>query len=56
MLRDTKARGFKAYITHLDPTQPLENKLMRLCQDAGGLQVTIPQVAVIGFLEDAGRY
>jgi hypothetical protein len=55
-LRDCFARGFKAYFTHLDPTRELEGRLLGLCREAQGVQVTVPQVAVVGFLHDAGRY
>jgi hypothetical protein len=52
LFRDTKARGFKVYITHLDPTKELESRLIGLCRETGGYQVTIPQVAVVGWLEE----
>ena len=53
---DTRARGFMGYMLHVDPTRPVESKLIGLCRKAGAIQVTVPQVALVGFLKDAGRF
>jgi hypothetical protein len=55
-MRDCKERGFLAYFTHLDPTRDVERRMIGLCRQANGAQVTSPQVAVIGFVADAARY
>jgi hypothetical protein len=55
-LTDARARGFMAYLVHLDPTRAEESKLIGVCRKAGGTQVMLPQVAVVGFLSDAGKF
>ena len=47
--QDCAARGFKGYFFHLDPT--MDQKLLRACRKYGGMQLTTPQVIVVGSLE-----
>lgn len=47
--QDSAARGFRGYFFHLDPTT--DHKLLRACRKLGGVQLTTPQVILIGSLE-----
>ena len=51
MRKDCAARGFKGYFFHLDPTMPMDRKLLRACRRFGGIQLTVPQVIMVGSLE-----
>jgi hypothetical protein len=45
---DCAARGFKGYFFHLDPTT--DQRLLRTCRKYGGVQLTNPQVVMVGSL------
>jgi hypothetical protein len=49
--RDCAARGFRGYFFHLDPTMPMDQKLLRASRKHGAIQLTIPQVIIVGSLE-----
>ena len=48
---DCEARGFKGYFFHVDPTMPTDRKLLGVCRRYGGIQLTVPQVMLVGSLE-----
>ena len=50
--RDCAARGFKGYFMHLDPTAKMDRKLIRTTRKFGGMQLAVPQVVLVGPLED----
>jgi hypothetical protein len=56
MLKDTKARGFRGYIAHIDPTNSEENVLIPLCRKAGGAPLPLPQTMLVGSIDKAARY
>ena len=50
--RDCAARGFKGFFFHINPTMPVDRKLQRTCRKFGGIQLTVPQVILVGPLGD----
>ncbi len=45
LFRDTKARGYLGYLFHINPMREVEREMIPLCKRAGGVQVTMPQLA-----------
>jgi hypothetical protein len=48
VMHDIKERGFKGYITWLDPTREIENSLLSIVEMAGGVKFPNQQVMVFG--------
>ena len=52
-MAECSKRGFKGYFFHVDPMREIERNLIPICRKAKAIQVTIPQIAIIGSVEDA---
>jgi hypothetical protein len=48
VMHDIKERGFKAYVTWLDPTREIENSLLEIVELSGGVKFPNQQVMVFG--------
>jgi hypothetical protein len=55
-IRDCNERGYKAYFTHVDPTNETERQFIGFCRKSEGIQATRPQVLIAGSFEKAGKY
>jgi hypothetical protein len=47
-MKEIKERGFKAYVTWLNPNRPAESALLSIIQSAGGVNLDEPQVICAG--------
>jgi hypothetical protein len=48
VMHDIKERGFKGYITWLDPSREIENSLLSIVELSGGVKFPNQQVMVFG--------
>jgi len=55
-MRDTKARGFKGFFMHIDPTSEKDIKVWPACKKSGALALPLPQQMIVGSIERAARY
>jgi hypothetical protein len=55
-LRDTAERGFKGFLMHIDPTGAVDRKMIPLVKRAKGIQILIPQVMLVGSIEQARKF
>ena len=55
-MRDTKARGFKGFFMHIDPTSEKDIKVWPACKKSGALALPLPQQMIVGSIEKAARY
>jgi hypothetical protein len=55
-LRDTAQRGFKGFLMHITPSVERERRMIPMCKRAGGFQLLMPQVALVGSIEKAARF
>lgn len=55
-VRDCNERGFKGYLTYIDPQRESERRMIPICRKAGGFQIQDVQVGLVGSFEKAARY
>ena len=55
-MRDCKDMGFVGYFSYIDPQRESEAAMIPICTRAGGIQVTVLQVPLVGSIEKAASF
>lgn len=54
-MKDCNERGFRGYFFHVSTTNQVEMDLIPICRKAGGTQIPLPQVLIVGPINKAAR-
>jgi hypothetical protein len=54
-MKDCKARGFRGYFFHVSTLEQVERDLVPIVRKAGGVQLPVPQVLMVGPIEKAAK-
>jgi hypothetical protein len=54
-MRDCEKRGFKGYFFHVSGMSQVERSLIPIVRKAGGVQITQPQMMLVGPIDEAAR-
>jgi hypothetical protein len=55
-VQDCEKKGLRGYFTFIDPSLEVERKFIPICHKAGGMQVPMLQVGLVGSIEKAARF
>lgn len=52
-MKDCNKRGFRGYFFHVDTSKGSERAMISICRKAGGVQLTVPQILLVGPIDRA---
>jgi hypothetical protein len=55
-MKDAQDRGFRGFFFHVDPTSEVDRHILVICRKVGVKPMTIPQVLLVGSVDNARRY
>jgi hypothetical protein len=55
-MKDAQNRGFRGFFFHVDPTVEIDRHVLVICRKVGVKPLTVPQVLLVGSVEQARRY
>lgn len=54
-MKDCESRGFRGYFFHVSTMSEVERQLVPIVKKAGGVQIPLPQVMLVGSIERAAK-
>lgn len=55
-MRDAVKRGFKGFFMHINPTEKIGTRMMKLVKRAKGIAMPAPNMMLVGSTETAARF
>jgi len=55
-MKDCERRGFKGYFFHVSGITQVERDLIPVVRKAGGVQITLPQMMLVGSIAKAAKF